>query len=94
MTANQAMFPIATMCKSFVVSRAGYYAWLGREPSALSIPAAALHVGRKRVERLMNSGKGCAPDGISTAALRGSGHGSISQIIRERKDNPPESRRG
>lgn len=28
------MFPIQTMCKAFGVSRAGYYAWLGREPSA------------------------------------------------------------
>jgi len=34
MTANQAMFPINTMCRSFGVSRAGYYAWLGRKPSA------------------------------------------------------------
>jgi len=36
MTANQAMFPIQTMCKSFGVSRAGYYAWLGRQPSTRS----------------------------------------------------------
>jgi putative transposase len=84
MTANQAMFPLATMCKSFGVSRAGYYAWLGREPSARSIADAALtvrikavhkasretygvprihaelvdegiHVGRKRVARLMKA---------------------------------------
>ncbi len=84
MTANQAMFPIATMCKSFSVSRAGYYARLRREPSARSIAAAAftvrikaihaasketygaprihaelidegIHVGRKRVERLMKA---------------------------------------
>jgi hypothetical protein len=33
MTVNQALFPIQTMCKSFGVSRGGYYAWLGREPS-------------------------------------------------------------
>jgi putative transposase len=84
MTANQAMFPISTMCKSFGVSRAGYYAWLGREPSARSLADAVLtrrikaihaasretygaprihaelidegiHVGRKRVERLMKA---------------------------------------
>ncbi len=84
MTANQAMFPIATMCKSFRVSRAGYYARFGREPSARSIADAAftvrikaihaasketygaprihaelidegIHVGRKRVERLMKA---------------------------------------
>ena len=84
MTANQAMFAISTMCKSFGVSRAGYYAWLGREPSARTLADAELtvrikaihktsrktygaprihaelidegiHVGRKRVERLMKA---------------------------------------
>lgn len=33
MTANQAMFPIQTVCRTLGVSRAGYYAWLEREPS-------------------------------------------------------------
>jgi len=42
MTANQAMFPISKMCKSFGVSRAGYYAWLAREPSARALADAAL----------------------------------------------------
>jgi putative transposase len=42
MTANQAMFPIQTMSKAFGVSRAGYYARLGREPSARSIADAKL----------------------------------------------------
>jgi len=42
MTANQAMFPISKMCKSFGVSRSGYSAWLVREPSARSIADAAL----------------------------------------------------
>ena len=84
MTASQAMFPVSTMCKSLGVSRAGYYAWLGREPSARSLADAELaerikaihkasretygaprihaelidkgiHVGRKRVERLMRT---------------------------------------
>lgn len=84
MTANRALFPIQTMCKSFGVSRAGYYAWRGREPSARSRDDARLaarveaihkasretygaprihaelidkgvHVGRKRVARLMKA---------------------------------------
>jgi putative transposase len=84
MTANQAMFPISTMSKTLGVSRAGYYAWRGRAPSARSIADAELsiriraihqasretygaprihaeltdegiHVGRKRVERLMKA---------------------------------------
>ena len=50
MTANQAMFPLATMCKSFGVSRAGYR----REPSArcradveLSVRIKAIHKASK-----------------------------------------------
>jgi putative transposase len=84
MTANQAMFPVSTMCRTLGVSRAGYYAWRERAPSARSIADAELtarvkaihqasretygaprihaelvddgvHVGRKRVERLMRA---------------------------------------
>ncbi len=42
MTANQAMFAISTMSKTLSVSRAGYYAWRGRAPSARSLADAAL----------------------------------------------------
>ena len=42
MTANQALFSISTMCKALGVSRAGYYALLGREPSTRSRADAAL----------------------------------------------------
>jgi hypothetical protein len=40
-------------------------------------------------ERLLNSTQGCDPDGIITDALLGSGHGTLYQIIQERKANPP-----
>jgi putative transposase len=32
--ADQADYRITTMCRVLEVSRSGYYAWLGREPSA------------------------------------------------------------
>jgi putative transposase len=42
MSANQAVFPIATMARMLGVSKAGYYAWLGRPPSASAEADAAL----------------------------------------------------
>jgi putative transposase len=51
MTANQAMFPIQTMCRTFGVSRGGYYAWLGRQPSARSRADADLTVRIKAIHR-------------------------------------------
>ena len=35
MKANQAIFPVATMCRALEVSRSGYYAWLKASPSSL-----------------------------------------------------------
>lgn len=42
MNANQADFPIAAMARMLGVSKAGYYAWAGRQPSARRIADAAL----------------------------------------------------
>ena len=48
--AEKADYPVAMMCRILKVSRAGYYEWLGREPSAraredqvLKVKIAALH---------------------------------------------------
>lgn len=82
MSANQARFPISTLCRLLGVSTSGYYAWAKGAPSQRSMVDAALtrkirtihlqsketygaprihaelaeaniHVGRKRVARLM-----------------------------------------
>ncbi len=42
MSANQACFPIAAMARVLGVSKAGYYAWLRRTPSAYAIADTAL----------------------------------------------------
>ena len=42
MSANQADFPIAVMARTLGVSKAGYYAWAGRQPSARRLADAAL----------------------------------------------------
>ena len=47
MSANQACFPIAAMARVLGVSKAGYYAWLQRPPSARATADAAL---LKRIE--------------------------------------------
>lgn len=42
MNANQADFPIAAMARMLGVSKAGYYAWVDRQPSARRLADAAL----------------------------------------------------
>lgn len=42
MSANQADFPVAAMARVLGVSKAGYYAWAGRAPSARAVADAAL----------------------------------------------------
>ena len=42
MSANQACFPIATMARVLGVSKAGYYAWVRRPPSAHAVADEAL----------------------------------------------------
>jgi putative transposase len=41
-TANQANFPVRTLCRALQVSPSGYYAWQGRPPSRRSVDDAVL----------------------------------------------------
>lgn len=51
MTANQAMYPIQTMCRVLGVSRAGYYAWRDRGPSAQARSDGELTVRIRAIHR-------------------------------------------
>ena len=42
MSANRADFPITVMARVLGVSKAGYYAWASRQPSAHAVADAAL----------------------------------------------------
>ena len=42
MSTNQARFPVATMARVLGVSKAGYYAWRHRPPSARAVADATL----------------------------------------------------
>ncbi|WP_289015679.1 IS3 family transposase [uncultured Methylobacterium sp.] len=42
MSVNQADFPISVMARTLGVSKAGYYAWASRPPSAHAVADAAL----------------------------------------------------
>ena len=48
MSANQAMYQIATMCRVLEVSTSGYYAWCQRSPSARSPGGRETHFADER----------------------------------------------
>ncbi len=51
MRANQAEFPVATMCRTLDLSTSGYYAWVQREPSARDVANAALLERMREIHR-------------------------------------------
>lgn len=55
MRANQAMYPVATMCRLLGVSTSGYYAWHRRAPSARAESDAAL---LERINEIHRSSRG------------------------------------
>lgn len=84
MSANQAYFPIATMARVLGVSKAGYYAWVHRPPSAHAIADAAL---LKRVRTVHASSRQTygVPRVHAELQARGEMHGRkrIARLMRQ-----------
>lgn len=55
MRAHQAEYPVKTMCRVLEVSRSGYYAWLGRDPSPRAVANAGL---LKKIEKIHRESDG------------------------------------
>jgi putative transposase len=83
MKANQASFPIARMARLLGVSRAGYYAWLDRPPSAHAAADAALLRRIRTVHATSRQTYG-APRVHAELRARGERHGRkrIAQLMR------------
>ena len=84
MSANQASFPIAAMARVLGVSKAGYYAWLQRPPSAHATADAAL---LKRIKTVHASSRQTYGAPRVHADLRGRGERHsrkrIGRLMRE-----------
>ena len=84
MSANQAFFPVAPMARVLGVSKAGYYAWLRRPPSAHDVADAAL---LKRVRTVHASSRQTygAPRIHADLRAQGERHGRkrIARLMRD-----------
>jgi len=84
MSANQARFPVAAMARVLGVSKAGFYAWLHRPPSAHAVADAAL---LKRVRTVHASSRQTygAPRVHAELRAQGERHGRkrIARLMRE-----------
>ena len=56
--AERAQFPVSLLCKTIGVTRQGFYAWLGRQPSARSVQDAALLERIRKIHRETNQAYG------------------------------------
>ena len=84
MSANQACFPVAAMARVLGVSKAGYYAWLRRAPSAHAIADTAL-LKRIRTVHLSSRQTYGAPRVHAELRAGGERHGRkrIARLMRE-----------
>ncbi|MCW8088041.1 IS3 family transposase [Sabulicella glaciei] len=103
MSANQATFRVATMARLLGVSRAGYYAWMSRPPSARSEADAAL-LQQIRTSHAASRETYGAPRIHAELRAGGERHGRkrIARLMREaglfgvsrRRGGPVTTRRG
>ena len=84
MSANQACFPVATMARVLGVSKAGFYAWLHRAPSAHAVADAAL-LQRVRTVHASSRQTYGAPRVHAELRARGAAHGRkrIARLMRD-----------
>lgn len=84
MSANQACFPVAAMARVLGVSKAGFYAWLHRAPSAHAVADAAL-LQRVRTVHVSSRQTYGAPRVHAELRARGAAH-SRKRIARLMRD--------
>ena len=84
MSANQASFPVATMARVLGVSKAGYYAWLHRSPSAHAVADNALLKRIRTIHATSRQTYG-APRVHAELRAQGEQHGRkrIARLMRE-----------
>ena len=84
MSANQASFPVATMARVLGVSKAGYYAWLHRSPSAHAVADNALLKRIRTIHATSRQTYG-APRVHAELRAQGEKHGRkrIARLMRE-----------
>ena len=84
MSANQACFPVATMARVLGASKAGYYAWLHRPPSAHAVADNALLKRIRTIHATSRQTYG-APRVHAELRAQGEQHGRkrIARLMRE-----------
>lgn len=84
MRAHQAEYPVKTMCRVLEVSRSGYYAWLGRDPSPRAVANAGL---RKKIEAIHKESDGTYGAPRVHAELKSEANGAsrnrVARVMRE-----------
>ncbi len=82
--AERAQFPVSLLCRTIGVTRQGFYAWLGRAPSARSVSDAALLERIRQIHRETNQAYG-APRIYLDLRDEGVGVGKkrIARLMRE-----------